>query len=338
MRNRFLALILVAVLAGASLPGQARPAYAISAAKASFGATCGDFSLIIAINGTTDDGNGFDRFRYLILDGAGKKLYAEEATRRLGVTVGSQVINFSYDNDGPDGPPSQNPIRLVVQDIDANGVVTATLTDETTNASCLPPASTITQPGNFRPIPYLRAKFLVNSLLYRAPGREPINGLQIEAGKEFFAYYRSPDGAWVAVDVSGESLVWVPVTAVSVEIGRLGVIQTRIDGSDPSNAPGQGIVGLPGTPTTPGSGGITAPVPGEVARALVTTALRLRAAPSLTATRITTIPRGTVIPVFGRSENGVFIKVQYREFVGWVSTGFIVLLEGTLPELPVIFE
>lgn len=338
MRNRILALILVTVLAGASLPGSARPAYAISAAKASFGATCGDFSLILAINGTTDDGNGLDKFRYLILDGAGKKLYAEDATRRLGVTVGSQVINFSYDNDGQDGPPSKNPIKLLVQDLDANGATTATLIEDTANAACLPPASPVTQPDNFRPIPYLRAKFLANSPLYRYPGREPINGLQIEAGKEFFAYYRSPDGAWVAIDVSGESLVWVPVTAISVEIGRLGVIQTRVDGSDPSNAPGQGIVGTTGTPGAPGSGGVTAPVPGEVSRALVTTALRLRLAPSLTATRITTIPRGTVVPVFGRSENGVFIKVQYREFTGWVSTGFIVLLEGTLPELPIIFE
>jgi hypothetical protein len=233
MRNKqYLCLVVISALAMALLTPQGG-AYAIGVSEVRFGATCSDFSLAATVTGVGNDGGEFDRFRYLILDGNGKKLYREDAVRRVGVTISSQVINMSYDNDGVDGPPTANPIRLQILDLDANNNVVALLSEQTFNASCLPPASPVTMTENFRPTPFLKAFFIGETPLYRAPSRDPMD-LRITAGKEHFAFYRSPDSQWIAIDVSGERLMWVPASVVSVEIGRLGGKPSRIDGSDPA--------------------------------------------------------------------------------------------------------
>jgi hypothetical protein len=320
-----LAVILAFVLALLPPQGSAR-ALGVSAAR--FGATCGDFSLMVAVTGTTDDGGGFDKFRYLILDGNGKKLYQEDAVRRVGVTIGSQVISMSYDNDGVDGPPTANPIRLQILDLDANNNPTALLREETFNASCLPPAAApVTMTENFRPVPFLKAFFIGETPLFRAPGREPID-LRITAGKEHFAFYRSPDSQWIAIDVSGEQLMWVPTSVVSVELGRLGLPPRRIDGSDPAT----GATVIP--PTAIPGAVIIAPIGQPVGSALITTRLRLRSEPSLRAPLITTIPRNEVVFVYGRNVAGTFIRVEYRGLLGWVSTCCVNLIDTRLDLLP----
>ncbi len=318
-----LALIAAFVLAAVPPQGTAR-ALGVSAVR--FGATCGDFSLLVAVTGSEDDGGGLDKFRYFIFDGNGKKLYQEDAVRRVGVTGGSQVINMSYDNDGADGPPTKNPIRLQIIDLDANNNPKALLRDETVNASCLPSASPVTITENFRPVPFLKAFFVGETPLYRFPAREPID-LRIVAGKEHFAYYRSPDSQWIAIDVSGEQLMWVPTAVVSVELGRLGLPPRRIDGSDPATAAAI-------TQPTPIPGTIIVPIGQPVGSALVTTRLRFRATPSLTGRQIGTIPFDSVVPVYGRNNAGNFIKVQYNGLLGWVSTCCINLIDVPLSQLP----
>jgi hypothetical protein len=324
--KQVLSLTVIAALLLVTLPPQGS-AHAISVSAVRFGATCGDFSLMVAITGTNDDGGGFDRFRYLILDGNGKKLYQEDAVRQVGVTIGSQVINMSYDNDGVDGPPTANPIRLQIIDLDANGNPTALLKDETFNASCLPPAAApVTITENFRPAPFLKAFFIGETQLFRAPGRDPMD-LRIVPGKEHFAFYRSPDSQWIAIDVSGQQLMWVPVSVVSVDIGRLGVPPRRIDGSDPATA-----AALPQPTIAPSTG---FPLLGQpFGTALVTTRLRLRSEPSLRAPLITTIPRNETVIVYARNTAGTFIRVQYRDLVGWVSTCCVSLIDTRLDLLP----
>ncbi|MCS6871746.1 MAG: SH3 domain-containing protein [Anaerolineae bacterium] len=323
--KKYLSLLVTVAFLLAMLPPQGS-AQAIGVSAVRFGATCGDFSLMVAISGTTDDGGGFDRFRYQVLDGTGKKLYLENAARRVGVTIGSQVINMSYDNDGVDGPPTANPIRLQIVDLDANNNPTAILKDETFNASCLPPASAVTITENFRPTPFLKALFIGEAQLFRAPGRDPMD-LRIGAGKEHFAFYRSPDSQWIAIDVSGEQLMWVPTSVVSVDIARLGVPPSRIDGSDP--ATGAAIVQPTSAPVV-----VIPPIGQPAGSALVTRRLRLRSEPSLRAPQLTVIPRNEVVFVYARNGAGTFIRVQYKDLIGWVSTCCVSFIDTRLDLLP----
>lgn len=324
-KKQFVSLaVIVAFVVALLTPQGSAQALGVSAVR--FGATCSDFSLMVAITGTTDDGGGFDRFRYLILDGTGKKLYQEDAVRQVGVTIGSQVINMSYDNDGVDGPPTQNPIRLQILDLDGNGNPTTLLKDETFNASCLPPASSpVTMTENFRPVPFLKAFFIGETPLYIAPGRDPID-LRIVAGKEHFAFYRSADSQWIAIDVSGQQLMWVPRAVVSVDINRLGLPPTRIDGSDP--ATGATAIQPTASPL------IITPLGQPFGSALVNTRLRLRSEPSLRAPLLTVIPRNEVVFVYGRNAAGTFIRVQYNNLLGWVSTCCVNLIDTRLDLLP----
>ncbi len=323
--KRLLSLAVIAAFVLALLPPQGS-AKALGVSAVRFGATCGDFSLMVAITGTTDDGGGFDRFRYFIFDGNGKKLYQEDALRQVGVTIGSQVINMSYDNDGVDGPPTKNPIRLQILDLNSSGNPTAILQDESFNASCLPPESPVTITENFRPVPFLKAFFIGETPLYRAPGRDPID-LKIVAGKEHYAFYRSPDSQWIAIDVSGQQLMWVPVAVVSVELNRLGFPPSRIDGSDPA----KGLTTITAPTISPI---IIAPIGQPAGSALVTTRLRLRSQPSLRAPLLTVIPRNETVFVYGRNAAGTFIRVQYKDLLGWVSTCCVSLIDTRLDLLP----
>ncbi|MFQ3534916.1 MAG: SH3 domain-containing protein [Aggregatilineales bacterium] len=316
--------VIVAFLLAMLPPQGSAQALGVSAIR--FGATCSDFSLMVAITGTTDDGGGFDRFRYLLLDGNGKKLYQEDALRQVGVTIGSQVINMSYDNDGVDGPPTANPIRLQIINLDSNSNPTSLLQEVSFNASCLPPAISVTTTENFRPVPFLKAFFIGETPLYRFPGREPID-LRIVAGKEHFVFYRSPDSQWVAIDVSGEQLMWVPTAVVSVDIGRLGLPPRRIDGSDPAT-------GTTFTQPTPAPSAIGVPIGQPVGTALITARLRFRSEPSLRAPILSIIPRNEVVFVYGRNTAGTFLRIQYGNLLGWVSTCCVRLIDTRLDLLP----
>src|SRR5882672_755778 len=98
-RKTLLKVAVALVLVAAIIPALV-PAYAATAAVGGFYAGCGNFSVDVAVSGTTNDGNNVDKFRYLITDGNGKKLYQEDATRPINTTQGSVVVNLSYDADG----------------------------------------------------------------------------------------------------------------------------------------------------------------------------------------------------------------------------------------------
>lgn len=333
MRLNSLKFLLIATLVVALLPLMlpAEMANAAGSSKPTFLASCSTFNVIVAVSGGEDDGGGFDKFRYLVLDGNGKKLYQEDASRRIGTTVGSQVINFSYDNDGADGAPGANPIRFQVIDLDANSVPKSVLQDVTTNASCLPAVGGVTYPNNIRLNGFTKAVFLGDSQLYARPGADPLN-ITIPAGKEFYAFYRTADNAWVAVDVSGEALVWVAASTVSVDLNRIGIQPIRIDGADPAVPVTGGGVPTFVTPI-PGGGVVGGPV---VANALITTNLRFRLSPSVSGRYLLTIPRDSVVPVFGRNRTSTWIKVQYNDLIGWVSASFISLIDSNLQALPIV--
>lgn len=335
--NTYRVLVLLALMALAlgGLPF-AGVGHAATAAAPKFEANCSLFHLAILVSGTFDDGGGLDRFRYLITDGNGKKLYLEDATRRINETKGSNVANFSFNNDGVDGAPEKNPIQFYLIDVDVNNNMVSILQQASYNASCLAPQASPNPTADYIPPRFLKAVFVATTELYQEPGRGGI-GLQVQAGKEHYAVYRSADYQWVAVDVSGEQLVWVPASTVQVDISRLNIPPTRIDGNDPS------VLVAP-TPVVPPAT-VPAPIlrtppfidPGVVvAYATINTTLRLRAGPSLRSAILTLIPPETLVPVYGRNGARNFVKVTYQGLVGWVSVGFITLVDAEVAELPVV--
>lgn len=333
MRRTFFALLLVTAVVLSALPWAA-PAQAVGAAVGRFWATCGMFSVDVAVTGSFNDGNNLDRFRYRVSDGTNKKLYQEDATRPIGVTFGSLVVNMSLDADGFDGFPSANPIKFQVLEVDGAGNELGVIQYASFDAPCLPASGSATQTEAFRPPFFMKGRFVSNSALYQSPAGAVIPGLTVLAGKEHFAVYRSADSAWVQIDVGGPELPWVPVAAMPVDVSKLNTPPTRIDLSDPTRV---NTVTIVGTPVNPGTVVI---VPGGVATGITKANIRarLRALPTTRSEILALIPARTPLAIFGRDASGVWIKVNYLDAQGWISRSLITLQNVRLEDLPVLIQ
>jgi uncharacterized protein YraI len=304
----------VVMLVALTLP-VASPTHAATAAIGMFYAGCGNFSVDVTVSGTNDDGNGVDKFRYLITDGNNKKLYQEDATRPINVTAGSMVFNLSYDADGvADGFPGKNPIQFAVIELDSNGNAGSQIQGASYDAPCLPASGKANRSGTFVPPKIVVGTVVAGTPLYQGPGVGPLS-LSTQPGAQHLVVYRTPDATWVAIFVGGNDLVWIPASAINADLSRLALPPTRIDGSNPNQAAG-------GNAPTP------APVSGTTA--LVLDNLRLRSAPSTAASILAVIPAGTTVPVLGRSSDGTFIQVSYNGQVGWVWAGLVRLSQGSV--------
>lgn len=328
-------IVVVAVALVVALLPSATPARAITAFVGRFYATCATFAVDVAVNGTTDDGGGFDRFRYYITDGNNKKLYSEDVTRQVGVTKGNAVTNVSYDGDGVvDGPPGKNPIRIQVIDLNNAAVPIAIVAEGTFDAKCLGPSGVATFSADFSPPVNGKAVITVTTPLYGAPGG-PQLGLNVEAGKEFIVVYKSLDSQWISIFVGSSDLPWIPVSAASVNLVNVPFQPSRIDTA--------GVIPI-GTPigATPPVIIITpiAPTPVLVPPSSVsgqtTLRLRLRQLPTTASPSLAIIPSRYFVPVYGKDTTGRWVKVAYNNIIGWVSVRYIRLSGATLNTLPVV--
>ncbi len=307
------ALILVAAVFPA-----VSPAHAATAAIGASYAGCGNFSVDVAVSGNNNDGNNVDKFRYLISDGNGKKLYQEDATRPINTTQGSLVVNLSYDADGvADGGPGKNPITFSVIDLDGNNNPVATLQSVTYQAPCLAVSGIANRSGVFKPPKNVIGTITADTPLYQGPNSGPLN-LAARVGANHQVVYRTPDSAWVAIFVGGNDLVWIPASTISADLNSVAVQPTRIDLS-----------------SLVGSGGSSVPAGGVTARVLVT-ALRLRAGPSTATQILTVIPFNTVVPVLGRNARSTYVKVDFNGTVGWISVFFVRITGARVATLPVV--
>jgi uncharacterized protein YgiM (DUF1202 family) len=66
-----------------------------------------------------------------------------------------------------------------------------------------------------------------------------------------------------------------------------------------------------------------------------TSGLRLRAAPTTDSEQIGRIPWGEILPVIGRTASNGWVQVEFRNTIGWVSSGFFEFVEGDLNTVPV---
>jgi hypothetical protein len=329
-----LAGMVIAALIVATLPA-VTPARAATGIVGRFYATCTTFSVDLAVNGTTDDGGGLDKFRYYITDGNNKKLYSEDATRPINNTQGRVVVGITYDADGVfDGQPGKNPIRLQIIDLNSAGAITGTLFTAAYDASCLGASGAATFSGNFQPPANFRAKINATTPLLSSPGGAQINTLVAEAGKEFIAVYKSADSQFISIFVGSSNLPWIATGAASVDIVNIPVQPIRIETVFAAVIPGQPtpfpvIIGT----ATPIPGGV---LPPSNVSAYIRVRLRLRAQPSTTAPILLTIPVRTYVPVYGRDFSGTFIKVGYNGLIGWVAVSFTRLNNATIGTLPVV--
>jgi hypothetical protein len=313
-RKKAMLVVLIAVMI--TLTFQAMPARAANVATINaFHATCRSFSVDVAVTGVTDDSAGFDRFRYLITDGSGNRLYQEDSARQVGVTDRAVVVDLPYTADPASvGNPARNPIQFSVIDLDAFDKPVATLQQITINGAC--PVSKTSADSLAALLPSgVKGNMLTNTTLYTMPGGEPLS-LSVPRGREFTALYRSADNAWVALYVGGENLVWVPAGSIDLDLLALTIMPNRIDRS-------QQVTGavIPSIP---------------VATARMNYTLNFRVGPSIWAARIGRIPWKAIVPVYGRSANAAWVFVTYNGIGGWVSSWYIRLIGATLYSLPVV--
>ncbi len=76
-------------------------------------------------------------------------------------------------------------------------------------------------------------------------------------------------------------------------------------------------------------------VPDFGVRAQTQAGLRLRAAPTTASQQIGRINWGAFLPVIGRTANGQWWKVVWRGTVGWVASGFAIIVEGDIRNVPI---
>ncbi len=315
-----LSVVLAIVLGVVAL--SPKPAHAVSAAIGKFYATCGFFSVDVAVNGINAEQNGLDRFRYQITDGSGKILYLEDATRPVNNTQSSLVINMPYTA----LPPTKNPIQFTVVELDGGGNPGAFIQEVRYDAKCLAATGNVNRTGDFLPPQFLKATFVATTGIFTSPGAGEVNGVQIVQGKEFYAVYRSADNKWVAVSIGGSDIFWVPAGAVTVDMRRLNTPPTRIDGNSPA------VLTTTGGPT---AGQTPIAIPSGVI-ATASADVRFREGPSVRSTILDVLPLGTSVPVLGTNQSRTFVKVVFSGRQGWISSRFIELTGAYLNQLPIV--
>jgi uncharacterized protein YraI len=63
--------------------------------------------------------------------------------------------------------------------------------------------------------------------------------------------------------------------------------------------------------------------------------LRLRAAPTTASQQIGRIPWGYLLPVLGRTADGLWYQTQYLGTIGWIASGFVDVIQGDPNSAPV---
>jgi N-acetylmuramoyl-L-alanine amidase len=151
----------------------------------------------------------------------------------------------------------------------------------------------------------------------------PVIG-QLQAGDVVTVTGRSSaESDWLQIDFQGQP-GWVAYFVVSVDLAAATtlpiVVSVASDNEVAQNAPEEGISAISES-------------------AVIATAFRrvnVRAAPSTTAEIITTMERGDVVAVVGRSnEDSDWLQVEVGSLTGWVAY-FVVSVDGDLSVLPVI--
>ncbi len=144
----------------------------------------------------------------------------------------------------------------------------------------------------------------------------------VPAGYVFeFITARSADSQWLRVDFNGQE-AWVGVAPLTILSGDV----TLLPVADPRSIPYGGF-------ESPRSGASNAT---SIYRVRITNGLRMRAGPSQAYPTLANIFANTDVPVFGRTASNGWVQVLYQGLLGWVSSSFVMPLDGlAIPSLPI---
>src|SRR5581483_7643117 len=229
-RGKHLSVLVVLVITLVGLLGTTAPSHASASTINGFFADCERFSVDVTMQGITNDGGGFDKFRYMVVDGDGNTLYAEDSARQTCISDRSAILDLAYD-ENIGARPVQNPITFKVIDLDGNARPGAVLREATYNAACLSVSDSANAPDNFLSLVRTEGKLLENTTLYYAPGYQYPTGARAFKGDKLSIVYRSNDDQWIGALISPHDMIWVPAGAIDVALFGLPIQPTRIDPS-----------------------------------------------------------------------------------------------------------
>ncbi len=124
---------------------------------------------------------------------------------------------------------------------------------------------------------------------------------------------RSADSQWLRVEFNGDE-GWVHVAPLTILAGDIGSLQV----ADPRSIPYGGF-------ESPRSGSSNA---NSNNRVEITNGLRLRAGPGQAYPTLANLFARTIVPVFGRTASNAWVQVQFEGTLGWVSTSYVMFLDG----------
>ncbi|HRE48473.1 MAG TPA: SH3 domain-containing protein [Aggregatilineales bacterium] len=306
-----LTYLLIAALLLTAAPLSAANAAAPMASIKRFQASCRTFSVDVAVTGVTLDQDGFDRFRFEVIDGRGQLLYSEDSARQVGVSDQAFVVSLPF---VAGAVPTANPLRFRVIDTDMIARPLRVVAELATESMCFPAANPAARLAEFL-AEGVKGTTRTESILYPAPDSDPLP-LTVPAKREFTALYRNADSSWVALYVGGENLVWVRRGDWEGDVAALRLMPDRIDRS-------QQVTGavLPGP---------------ALATARIRYNLNIRLGPSTAFVRIGRVPARNILPVYGRNTTGGWVLITYKGISGWVSTAYITLEGVSLRDLPIV--
>lgn len=166
----------------------------------------------------------------------------------------------------------------------------------------------------------------VNVRLFPALGSEVLGF--VNSGFTARVYARSPDNEWVRIRFA-EDEGWIGLAVLNILEGDLNTVRV----ADPRSIPYGGF-------ESPRAGLTSADSP--LRGRLESTGLRLRAGPSRAYTFLVNVPRGSEVPLLGRTFNNAWFQINYQGTLGWVAARFVTLTEPfditTLPVDGIVAE
>ncbi|NDJ60423.1 MAG: SH3 domain-containing protein [Chloroflexi bacterium] len=138
----------------------------------------------------------------------------------------------------------------------------------------------------------------------------PVVG-RVRRGQTYQVIGRDPDARWFLLQLSGFT-------------GWVWGFYLNVNGNE-FNAPVQSPFITQGNPAS---------LTGVVGQTRA--GLRLRAQPTTASPQTGRIPWGDILPIIGRTPDGGWYQVVFRDTVGWVAAGFVGIVEGDLNVVPIV--
>lgn len=169
---------------------------------------------------------------------------------------------------------------------------------------------------------FASANFRVN--VRSGPGTEYTILGQVRPGDALDITGRRADSQWLRVNFNGQE-GWVSAALFNVT----GDVATAPEAEAGENA----VLRQVAT-----SGGATSSVPSGAVVVVTRVNSNLRAAPSINADLLTTIPFNTTLEIIARNETNNWVQVNFENQTGWISSGLLFFQRGNIDTITALDE